>query len=75
MDPVVPGIILMNRRKCIQSNVQSYLGDLNPFRRYPFQEIWCEMQASGWRSSGSGLPGVDRLIPFRILEICLDIWR
>ena len=57
-----------------KANVKCEPCYLNTLLLYLFQELFCEVKASGWCRSTSLMLSINRLITILILKLVCDIW-
>ena len=72
---VVQDVLLLHRAEGAQAHMEGHIGQTHPHVLHLLQKLLGEVEAGGGGGGGAHLPGVDGLVPLRVVELGLDIGR
>ena len=72
---VLADLLCLHRTEGTKTHVKGHIGQGDTLLFNLLQKLFGKMQACGGSRSGAGLPGIHRLVPLLVLELCLDVRR
>ena len=72
---VFPQVLGAQRLECVEPDPQRQRRALDVGRLEPLKDAVREMEAGGGGGGRTGHPRVHGLVPLRVIEVLLDVWR